>query len=184
MPAIVSSSFEFANLRSVVDKPRGLENAALQHERHGAHKPNQAESAAAVVSLGESSEENLTYRRDGRLGHANAQERQLEESAARLVSDEGTQDANVHINSRGSGSGTLVVGEDAKVHINSRGDGSGTLIVGEGADVHINSRGNGSGTLVVGEDAKVHINSRGDGSGTLIVGEGADVHINSRGEGS
>jgi hypothetical protein len=151
-----------------VDKPRGLENALLQHERKRA-LPSPATTAPSSDTIGPAAVVSLR----GDL---------------RAPAGDG---ANVHVNARGddAGSGSLIVGDGANVHINTRGDatGSGSLIVGDGANVHINTRGDatGSGSLIVGDGANVHINARGDatGSGSLIVGDGANVHINTRAEG-
>jgi hypothetical protein len=189
--------------RGGVDKPRGVENAALQHQRKQLRKaepPAGAAPPAAVVSLG-SSAEAVTYTREGRWagtpptaqvsssqGAAPAAAASFAPESADASAASVGEGSSLHVNARAEsgGGGTLIVGDESSVHINTRGSGGGgTLIVGDDSSVHINTRGSGGGgTLVVGDDSSVHINTRGSGGGggTLVVGDDSSVHINARSE--
>ncbi len=158
-----------------VDKPRGLQNAALQHERK-AREVAERSTPAAVVSLSNEAPQPITYARV----HAAA------EATTATSSLRGHAAPDTHAGAAGS---SVQLGEGSSLHINSRVDdasGSSTIVVGDGSHVHINSRAgstSGHDTLIVGDDAKVHINQRVErdgGSDTIILGDGATLHLNSR----
>jgi hypothetical protein len=203
MSAIRSHQASAAALeRGGVDKPRGVENAALQHQRKQLGKaapPSPALPPAAVVSLG-SSAEPVTYTREGRwagapsAASASSARAPAAPAAASIPAETAGEGAasvgegsSVHVNAaaEAAGGGSLEVGDDSSVHINTRGSGGGgTLIVGDNASVHINTRGSGGGgTLIVGDNASVHINTRGSGGGgSLVVADDSSVRINTRAE--
>lgn len=164
-----------------VDKPRGLQNAALQHERKAAREAAERSAPAAIVSLSTQQTEPVTYARvhavdapsAGSSVHVNSKTDAADASAANAP----------------SAASSVQLGEGSSIHLNSRIDdasGSSTIIVGEGSQVHLNIRAGGTSghdTLFVGDNAKVHINQRVErdsGSDTIVVGDGASLHLNSR----
>lgn len=199
----------FEDLSNGAQKPRGLENAALQHMKHdkGTEQPSDKVSQPAEMVSPEIPEglrtefEHLPVSSliQSINGDSNVTESDNEASSGAplqpgtdIILAQGGIAVKIHARTViDNGDDTLIIGEGAKLKINSRvgiENGDSTIILGEEAKLKINSRtgiDNGNDTLIVGAGADLKINSRTDidnGNDTLIIGDGAKALINERSE--
>ncbi len=178
-----------------IDRLRGTENAAAQHERNALRKeapreevPRDRVSVTRNVDAQQSDDvsKSLYSRRDlsdSSRGEIRASEPDAQNKLQLQI--------NTPNSTRSGGSGgTLIVGDDAKVHINaqnstSSGGSGGTLIIGDGAKVHINaqnSTSSGGGDAFI-ESVRASV-SKSDskpvtpvGGSTLAIGDGSNIQI-------
>ncbi|MBI1889289.1 MAG: hypothetical protein HYS18_01445 [Burkholderiales bacterium] len=197
MNAIKSVEPGYAKEHLGVDKPRGVENAALQHERKSAVPPKEEASPSTVVSLNSSPAATGVYSKTGQLPPTERVNPPVPPKTAELPAKL-PKEAQPVTPPTANGNASAVIGDGAKIHINVRGESpsassGGSLVLGDNAKLQINARlagasGSGGGTLVIGENASLHINTRVEGTsgagGTLIIGENSNVHINARLDGA
>lgn len=127
------SAGQQVSLEQGTDKPRGLENAALQRAKHDERK-QEAMPNAVVVELGRSAAKAEAY----------APPATRMESAGLDLQQKPTTTTNS--NQRADSNATFSVGEDARVKINlhvkelaaEAAADSGTVVVGEGASLKMN----------------------------------------------
>ncbi len=205
----VTDSAGFKKYEHGIQKPRGLENAAIQRNKHRGWQAGVAKTQVpkdvVEISAGtgevqkpvtNSNPESIpnnttdnvavvegTYAKLKIISHV----RVNSGNDTLVVGSEATANINSHVETD-NGDDIIVIGDSARLNINSHikiDNGNDTLIIGPDADVTINSHvetDNGDDVLVVGDDAKLHINNHvnvDNGNDTIVVGQNADVNINS-----